>query len=162
MTTEERNAWFVEAVRGREKAMYRVALLTLRRGADAEDAVAEAIEAAWRHLDRLREKDALPAYLMTCAVNASRKALRRQRREQPVEDLTPYAPPAHADLPVWAYLMGLPEKYRLPLALRYGEDMPVEEIARVLRLPRGTVSTHIARGLKLLRTQMEKEVVGRD
>ena len=43
MTTEERNAWFAEVVRGREKAMYRVALLTLRRGADAEDAVAAAI-----------------------------------------------------------------------------------------------------------------------
>ncbi|MBQ8953464.1 MAG: sigma-70 family RNA polymerase sigma factor, partial [Clostridia bacterium] len=151
-----------ETVREREKAMYRVALLTLRRSADAEDAVAEAIEAAWRHLDRLREEDALPAYLMTCTVNASRKALRRQRHEQPVEDLSLYAPPVHPQLPVRAYLMGLPEKYRLPLALRYGEDMPVEEIARVLRLPRGTVSTHIARGLKLLRAQMEKEVEGRD
>ena len=162
MTTEERKAWFAEAVKSREKAMYRVALVMLRRAADAEDAVSDAVEAAWRHCERLRSEDALPAYLMTCTVNASRKALRRRSREQVVDDLTPYAPPVHPEMPVWAYLMGLPEKYRLPLALRYGEDMPVEEIARVLRLPCGTVSTHIARGLKQLRAQIEKEVEDRD
>ena len=47
-------------------------------------------------------------------------------------------------------------------SLRYGEDMPVEEIARALHLPRGTVSTRISRGLKMLRAQIEKEAEGID
>ncbi len=156
MPTEERKTLFAETVREREKTLYRAALLMLRRSADAEDAVCDAVEAAWRHLDRLRDDNALPAYLMTCTVNACRSALRRRKREQPVDDLTPYAEAADSPLPVWGYLMGLPEKYRLPLALRYGEDMPVEEIARALRLPRGTVSIRLSRGLKMLRAQIEK------
>ena len=153
MLTEERKAWFAETVRCRERAMYRTALAMLRRSAEAEDAVADAIEAAWRRLDRLRDDKALPTYLMTCTVNACHRALRR-RREQPVNDLTPYAPVSPPELPLWAYLTSLPEKYRLPLILRYGEEMPVEEIARVLRLPRGTVSTRLSRGLKQLRKQI--------
>ena len=156
MPTEERRALFAETVREREKALYRVALVMLRHGADAEDAVADAVEAAWRHIDRLRDDRALPAYLMTCTVNACKNALRRRKREQPVDDLELYAGTAESPLPVWAYLMGLPEKYRLPLALRYGEEMSVEEIARALRLPRGTVSTRLSRGLKKLREQIEK------
>ncbi len=157
MTEAERAAWFAETVKARERAMYRAALAVLRRSADAEDAVSEAVESAWRRLDHLREQDALGAYLMRCAVNAARSALRRHGREQPVDDLELYAPATHPELPVWTYLMGLPEKYRLPLALRYGEDMSVDEIARALRLPRGTVSTRLSRGLKLPRTQMKKE-----
>lgn len=162
LPTEERKALFAETVREREKSLYRVALVMLRRNADAEDAVCDAVEAAWRHIDRLRDDRALPAYLMTCTVNACKNALRRRRRERPVDDLALYAGAADSPVPVWGYLMGLPEKYRLPLALRYGEDMPVEEIARALRLPRGTVSTRLSRGLKILRAQMEKEVEGRD
>ena len=39
----------------------------------------------------------------------------------------------------------------------YGEDMRVEEIARALRLPTGTVSSRISRGRRLLRQLIEKE-----
>ncbi len=162
LPTEERKALFAETVRKRERSLYRVALLMLGSPADAEDAVCDAVETAWRHIDRLRDEAALPAYLTTCTVNACRGMLRRRKREQTVEDLSSYAPPVYPGLPVWAYLMGLPEKYRLPLALRYGEDMPVEEIAKALRLPRGTVSTRISRGLKMLRAQIEKEAEGND
>ena len=46
MPTEAKKHLFVQAVRDREKSMYRVALVMLRRSADAEDAVAAAIEKA--------------------------------------------------------------------------------------------------------------------
>jgi len=156
MPTEKQKAWFAEVVREREKSMYRVALVMLRQSADAEDAVADAIEATYRHLDRLRDENALPAYLMRCTVNACRSALRRRKREYAAEDPEIYAPALPLESPVWTYLMGLEEKYRLPLAMRYGENMPVGEIAQALRLPRGTVSTRISRGLSKLRDQIER------
>ncbi|MBO4297458.1 MAG: hypothetical protein J5998_01565, partial [Clostridia bacterium] len=100
LPTEERKALFAETVREREKSLYRVALLMLRSPADAEDAVCDAVEAAWRRIDRLRDEAALPAYLTACVVNACRGVLRRRRREQTVDDLTPYAPVTHPELPV--------------------------------------------------------------
>ena len=153
----ERAAWFAETVEARRRAMYRAALSILRHPADAEDAVSAAVEAAWRSLGRLRDEEALPCYLTRCTVNAAYRLLRRRRFERPIDDPEPYCPPAREESPVWMTLMGLPEKYRLPLAMRYGDDMPVADIARALRLPRGTVSSRLARGLKLLRGEMEKE-----
>ena len=43
----------------------------------------------------------------------------------------------------------LPEKYRLPLVLYYSMDMKVNDIARTLSLPAGTVKRrlHTARAL---------------
>jgi RNA polymerase sigma-70 factor (ECF subfamily) len=49
----------------------------------------------------------------------------------------------------------LPMKFREVLALRYFEDMPIEEIASVIRRPKGTVKSRLARGLKMLQAQME-------
>ena len=156
MPAESRKDLFIQTVREREKALYRVAFVMLRRSADAEDAVAEGIESAYRRLDAIRDEAALPAYLMRCTVNACHSALRRRKREVVMEICEAYMPANHPELPVWTYLMGLDEKYRLPLAMRYGEEMSIQEIANALRLPQGTVSTRIARGLKLLRNQIER------
>ena len=156
MLTEARKHLFVQAVRDRERSMYRVALVMLRRSADAEDAVAAGIEKAYGRLDSIRDDKALPSYLMRCTINACHDVLRRRKRENSVEDVEPYVQAAYPEIPIWTYLMGLEEKYSVPLALRFGEDMTIAEIASTLRLPQGTVSTRISRGLKMLRSQIER------
>ena len=156
MPTEAKKHLFVQAVRDRERSMYRVALVMLRRSADAEDAVAAGIEKAYRRLDSIRDERALPSYLMRCTINACHDVLRRRKRENSVEDIEPYVQAAYPEIPIWTYLMGLEEKYSVPLALRYGEDMTIAEIASTLRIPQGTVSTRISRGLKMLRSQIER------
>ena len=52
-------------------------------------------------------------------------------------------------------LESLPERFRAPLALRYFEDLPYEEIAAVLKKPVGTIKAHVHRGLKRLRKMLD-------
>ena len=59
-------------------------------------------------------------------------------------------------------LAGLPPKYRMPLLLKFLEDMTYPEIAEVMQCRVGTVSSRISRGQRLLakqlaRTQVESE-----
>jgi RNA polymerase sigma-70 factor (sigma-E family) len=54
---------------------------------------------------------------------------------------------------VWAAVRRLPTRQRLVLALRYHEDLSELEVARLLRLPVGTVKTLARRGLANLRQQ---------
>jgi len=49
----------------------------------------------------------------------------------------------------------LPPHYREALTLRFHEDLALEEIARLLRLPLSTVKTRVQRGLALLRQRAE-------
>lgn len=156
MPTEYRKLLFVQTVRECEKSLYRVAYIMLRRSSDAEDAVSAGIESAYRRLDHLREDSALPAYIMRCTVNACRDILRRRKREQTIEDFEIYIPAVHPELPIWTYLTALDEKYSLPITMRYSENMSISEIAQALRLPQGTVSTRISRGLRKLREQIER------
>ena len=55
---------FLDTVRKNRDRMYRVAMSYLHTGADAEDAVSAAVEAAWTHFWKLRNPDALGPYLM--------------------------------------------------------------------------------------------------
>lgn len=48
----------------------------------------------------------------------------------------------------------LPMHYRETLALRFQQDLPLNEIAQVLRIPLSTVKTRLKRGLELLRDRL--------
>ena len=155
MTREKRNALFQEVVRKKQSSMYRAAYVLMKRPEDAEDAVWEAVSNVYKSLGTLRDEQALPAYLMRAVINTCKSQLRKKGREFPVEDFAPYEKGAEGDTPVWFYLTGLPEKYSLPLVMKFSENMTTNEIAAALGLPEGTVSTRISRGLKILKKQME-------
>lgn len=151
--------YFVEMVRAQRQRMYRVAYSILHGAADAEDAVSGAVEAVWRQLPRLRSPEALPVYLMKSVVNAARSECRKRRRTLPVETVPDQAAEPAGDS-IADYVSHLEEKYRLPLLLKYGEGLQEKEIAAILRIPRGTASSRIARGLAMLRKDLEKEEAG--
>lgn len=155
----ERDERFVQAVREHREAMYRVALSMLRSKADAEDAVSEATVQAYAHLDALKSWDAVRAWLMRITVNACHATLRRRKREMPraFEEADLVLPEPESRVPVWAYVAKLPPKYACVLQMVYGEGMSVEEIAQLLRLPKGTVSSRMTRGRRMLKEQIEKE-----
>ncbi len=50
----------------------------------------------------------------------------------------------------------LPDKYRLPILLFYMEELPLSEIAAVLRLPEGTVKSRLYRAKKILKQKLEE------
>jgi RNA polymerase sigma-70 factor, ECF subfamily len=52
----------------------------------------------------------------------------------------------------------LPEKYRRVILLRHSEEKSYEEIARMLKLPIGTVKAHIFRARELLYRQLRNKI----
>jgi RNA polymerase sigma factor (sigma-70 family) len=60
-------------------------------------------------------------------------------------------------LVVWAAIGRLPARQRAVVVLRYHEDLPELEVARLLRMPVGTVKSTANRALARLR----KELAGR-
>ena len=149
---------FLEAVRNNREKMFRIAMSLLHVPADAEDAVSAAVESTWKHFHGIRNPEALSAYLVRSAVNAARDELRRRKRNVPLDSVDRTLAAEDPGDPVYWYIRGLDEKYRLPLVLRFQEQMTEQEIAAALRLPRGTVSTRIRHALAVLKEQMEKEV----
>lgn len=154
---QTREESFVAAVREHRHRVYRVALSILRSPEDAEDAVSEATEVTWKALPRIRDLDSLGIYLTRCTVNAARGILRKRKKEEPNTEKLEQLPAPDPETQIFVYVSGLKEKYRTPVILKFQENMREQDIAAVLHIPRGTVSTRITRAMRMLRIELEEE-----
>ena len=135
----------------------------------SEDLAQETFIAAWRNLLGLREPARLRSWICGIARNVIHGALRADRREPThrAEDLGTIAESEAVEpLPVdrairaeeadilWRCLERIPEVYRLPLVLFYREQRSVEAVAEHLELTEMAVRQRLARGRKLLESEV--------
>ena len=57
----------------------------------------------------------------------------------------------------WALVAGLPERQRTAVVLRHVADLTEPEIAKVMRITRGTVSTTLADAHRALRAKLNED-----
>jgi RNA polymerase sigma-70 factor (sigma-E family) len=164
---------FDDWVAQRGAALLRFAYLVTRDHTRAEEAVQDALIAAYSRWSRICRAQDPEAYVRRCIVNADISRWRRFfRRETPTDDAgTSHAAP-HRAAPdhavaqaehdaVWALCATLPAKQRAAVVLRYYEDLPDAEIAVILDCSPATVRSQIHRALASLRTAIGTEEVKR-
>ena len=137
--------------------VYRVALNCLRNPADAEDAAQTAMLRLWQSGQEFPDDNQLRYWLVRVTVNACRDALRSpwRKRMVPLDHCPAFAAPEHQTL--YAEVMALPAKYRLPLYLYYYEGYAVAEVGELLGLKPSTVQTRLARAREKLKAQLKEE-----
>lgn len=121
----------------------------------AEDLVQEAFVRSASRITELAPDEVGP-YLRRAVVNLWKNRLRRFAIEarnaislaRPEPESA--APMEERDL-MWKALMQLPSRQRACLVLRFYEDLPEPEVARVLGCSVGTVKSQTSRGLAKLR-----------
>jgi RNA polymerase sigma-70 factor (sigma-E family) len=131
----------------------------------AEELAQDALVRVWWAWPRVRRLDHAGAYARRALVNRHRSLLRRAVTEARHAGRThtreAYQPDLGEDAMVlWDAIRGLPQRQRDVLVLRFYEDMTEPEVARLLRLPLGTVKSHAHRGLARLRAALEAATTG--
>ena len=142
-----------------QDTLYRVSATLLHQPCDREDAIQECIYRALRKRDSLRDDRYMQSWVIRILINECYSIHRKARWERPSEKLPepPPMPGLDADPAVFRALFSLDEKMRLPMVLHYVEGYPVEEVAKIMRIPTGTVKSRLARGREKVRSEMEKE-----
>jgi len=166
----EIDAVFMALFEAHRDRVYSTALRLTGRRHDAEDLAAEAFLRAYRSLsgfDHERLETLQPrAWLTAIVVNQWRNQRRTASRRPATvsSDAVVDADPVDA-LPgverrveiheegdrLATMLVGLPERQRIAVVLRYIGDLPIGEVAEVMGCPTGTVKSLISRGLARLR-----------
>jgi RNA polymerase sigma-70 factor, ECF subfamily len=128
--------------------------------AEAEDAVQEAFARASVRWQRLRDYDHPEAWVRRVALNLAASSLRHARRKLAAYrrvGVPPSVPPPGEDRVMLAQALGrLRRRHREVLVLHYLAELSVEEMARVLRIPVGTVKGRLFRA----RAALERELGG--
>lgn len=152
------NQEFQNRVRACERRLYATAYLLLHVTADCEDAVQEAVLRAWQRLPGLQNPQFFETWLTRIVINECKSQLRRRSRRGETELSPQLAAPVSPEPELHAALTALKWKYRVVLTLKYIDGYTIEEIARILTLPRGTVASRLDQAKRLLRAQMKGDI----
>lgn len=132
------------------------------RREDVEDVVSEVFLKVYKNLHQYRPDHALSTWLYKLTANHVVDRSRRMKKERgrvemplQVEDASPGAEDSLEDRERQALvreaLAHVDERYRVVMHLVYVEGLKVDDTARILGLPEGTVKTRLMRGREALR-----------
>ncbi|WP_101789775.1 SigE family RNA polymerase sigma factor [Nonomuraea indica] len=147
-------ATYQDFVLARSDLLLRTSYLLTRDWALAEDLLQESLAKAWFAWPGVEEPEAYVRRVLVTTYTSWWR--RRWRRELPSADLPDIpAGDAAAGLgereALWQAVGRLPAKQRAVLVLRFYEDLPVTEVARLMGCNPGTVKSQTAKALAKLR-----------
>lgn len=164
---------FGELVRRYQSAVYATAYYYAGRYGAAEDITQEAFWAAYRSLAHLKDPARFGPWLKEITTRTSanwlRRNLSRLRNETPlpyrrtisIEDARKGPRGALSQQELYEFVQraidALPERYRLPVLLRYMQELSYEEISRFTGESYDEVRGLLQRAVQQLRTMLEDQ-----
>jgi RNA polymerase sigma-70 factor, ECF subfamily len=168
IVSDDRATAFRALLDGALDDAYRRAAVILANRIEAEDAVHDAAERAWRSWGSLRDRQQFDAWFGRILLNVCRDRLRRRRRVAVVE--VRGEPPDAEDEASTAAFRGVDDRARMldalavlsaderiAIVLRYEADLTVPEIARLTGTKEGTIKARLHRALGRLRDRLDEE-----
>ena len=137
--------------------------------AKSEEIAQETFIRAWKELKQLKDLGKFRAWLCTITRNLLRQSIKKRTEDvldtaQPIENAivseTTEMRPDHIAITkeqqtvIWQALQEIPETYREPMVLFYRKQQSIKEVASKLELSEEVTKQRLARGRKLLKTEM--------
>ncbi len=161
---------FTEIVRDHQDEVFGLALRILGDRDTALDVTSATFLKAYRAMGRYDASRPVRHWLLRIASNeaiSAGRARSRERSRRAPEDAALALPDPDADPAsdavrgedrerIRGAVASLPERYRVPVVLRYFNDLDLQEIAAVTGRPTSTIGVQLMRGRALLREVLER------
>ncbi len=161
MEQDQRREWLNQAITRWEKQILHLCFAYLGDIALAEDAVQETFFKAWKHYGGFRGEAGEKTWLMRIAMNTCRDLLKSSWERNTDRSVTPdllpegSVPFEERDDTVTRAVMSLPPRLREVTLLRWYQGLSLEEMTRVLHLPRSTVNYRLKKAKTMLKGKLE-------
>ena len=144
---------------------FRVAYGVLRQREDAEDVAQEAFAKAYRSFHQLRDRDRFRAWLVRMTWRLALDRRRSERRRAARETIhaadartvttTDHVIEHERAQRLWKAIDALPEKLRVVVVLAGIEEYDLQEVARLLDVPLGTVKSRMFAARAQMRERLQ-------
>jgi RNA polymerase sigma-70 factor (ECF subfamily) len=146
---------FEQLVRRYQADVWRLAFHLVHDDGMADDVTQDAFVRAFRFLRRYRAEAKFSTWLFTiarnCAMDELRRATRRRRTKRRAEvEADAVAADHNISIEIKEAVAALPLDLREPVVLIDMLGLPYREVARMLRVPEGTVKSRVHRARELL------------
>lgn len=153
---------FQELMEVEKVKLYKIAYVYMKNESDALEVFQETVYKAFVSIENLKEERYFSTWISRILINTAIDILNKKKKIIPMErelleeNMTPFQS-TEKDLDLLQALLGLDEKYKTVLILRFYKDYTVKKIAEILDCPEGTVKTNIHRGISLLKGKLKEE-----
>jgi RNA polymerase sigma-70 factor, ECF subfamily len=139
-----------------EQRVFRLTLSIVRNTTRAEDVTQDVFLKLWKALPGYDGRASLSTWLYVIARNTALSARRATRDGAPIDSFAVAAPePAPEPPDVMRFVAQLPDVQRDVVTLFYIHERRIGEVAAILRMPEGTVKSHLHRARRALADLMK-------
>ena len=159
---------FNEIVDRYKNRLMNVLTRMLSSAEEAEDIVQETFVRVYNHRQSFNFKHCFSTWIYTIALNLGRNELRRRKKFKfyEISDMKGHEAELSIEMKVpnripevlEEAVSSLPEKYKTAFILRDVQELPYEEVAKILSVPLGTVKSRVNRARMMLRDRLQPKL----
>ena len=138
--------------------LYRVARGILKDKEDIEDALQNTVINSFEKINSLKKDEYFKTWIIRILINECNEILRKNKRVMHLDDNTntEIYSDSYENMDLTRAINSLSEELRLTTVLFYLEDMSLKDIAKILKIPEGTVRSRLTRARTKLREVMSE------
>jgi RNA polymerase sigma-70 factor (ECF subfamily) len=149
---------FIYLIQENKSNLYRVAKAMLKHEADIEDAMQMTIMKAYEQIKRLKKDRYFKTWLIRILINQCNDTLRAKKKVISLENVSKEVgihEDSYQDMDIQAAIYSLKDELKSVTVLFYYEDLTTKDIARLLKIPEGTVRSRLSTARALLQKRLK-------
>lgn len=149
---------FILLIQENKTSLYRVAKAMLKHEADIEDAIQVTIIKAYEKIHKLKKDLYFKTWLIRILINQCNEILRANKKVVSMEKLPEQVgmyEDSYMDMDIQSAIHSLKDELKAVTVLFYYEDMTTKEIAKLLKIPEGTVRSRLSNARSLLQKHLK-------
>lgn len=152
----------VYLVMQRKEQLYRITFYYMKDEQKVMDVMQDTILKALLNIKSLKKEELFYTWYIKILVNTCKEHIRRERKELPLEmseQGNSTQQPFWIDdwIDIEKGLRNCKEEFREVIVLRYIEDLPIKDIADILKCSEGTVKSRLYYGLRELKRNIDRK-----
>ena len=147
---EEDKEIFINNINKNRVKMYKTAISILKNEEDANDAIQEALYSAYKNYDSLREKSYFTTWIIRILINKCYDIINKNKKiayidDSITENTTGVEDSYKVESELDWILNRIDKDLKEVVVLHYYDDLPINAIADMLQIPKGTVKSRLSR-----------------
>lgn len=150
---------FLQLIQTYKVDLYKTALAFLRSEEESLEAIQEVTYRAYKGIRKIKEASYFKTWLIRIMINYCNDQLKLKKRVVMNDGMFDSLGVSenHTEMELKDAMLGLDEKSREILTLKYFHDLKIKDIADTMQCPEGTVKTWLNKALKALRDKLEEK-----
>ena len=136
--------------------LYKLAFAYLKSEEDSNDVIQNVWLNFYKTKKEFQSEKHIKFWLVRCTINECKKFWRTSwHRLVTFDEVSQSTPEEETDIDLLNSIMSLDRKYRVVVVLYYIEDYKINEIAKILKLPVGTIGSRLSKAKEKLKDYLK-------